>query len=228
MPDEPRGVPAYAQPSSSSWGDAFFERVLRQFFESYVEADRAHSVLEILEPFDGYIVAPAVLRELYGSMTNAPTWVCELAQYEWALWQAKRVAMGWPALYDAAPLAQGSTLVRAGFDLPKLLTAIRRLQSSSVGPDAYEWRVRPPSGEYLALIFARAGEAVEARLGRAEFDALEAARVCAAGELPGDTHTLVAEIGVVLDMSFLCCPRAEESGGEVQAMISGLVAPLPH
>jgi hypothetical protein len=206
------------------FGDAFFEQVLTDTYLSLTQSGQG--VLEILEPFDGYIVGPAIMRRACTAATTGPRYVTGVLDREWALWHARRVLNGWPALYDASPLVQGTSLVEADFDLRNLMKEVRRLETSHVGRATYAWRVVPPPGSYAALIFPRDGEVVEARLGDAERDTLKRAIL---SRVSDDRLTLTARrLGMVLSASFLCCPRAEESGGEVARRLFSVVQPQGH
>ena len=210
-------------------GDEFFERVLTSFHQDYVHAVRNPGVLEILEPFDGYVVGLFMAQEIEKSTVPDRGWIAQLMSYEWAVWHANRVAHGWPALYDSSPLTQGSTLVHATFDLKKVLKEIRRLRSASVGGQTYIYRIRPPTGSYRAVVYPKDGNVLQATVDETSFEALKVAiadKTCE--ELDAHLRAIVNEIGLVVSNSFLCCPKAEESSGEVDKMISTLVEPLPH
>ena len=84
-------------------GNEFFEDLLRRFFELRDAEHYPSGALDILEPFDSYIVAPMILATAQESTPSELVWLNSLLKYEWALWQARRVASGWPPLTNHAP-----------------------------------------------------------------------------------------------------------------------------
>jgi hypothetical protein len=210
------------------WGDRFFEDILCEYYAKYLAKQVGLTVLEILEPFDGYIIGP-LFSEQITREEESRRWVSALARYEWSVWHAQRVSQGWPALYDSDPLPTGATMVEAAFDLKKLLVAIRRLQGSSVGPETFDWRIHPPPGSYKAMIYPSGDRVLEASLDDETFTALSGIR----REEDHATSCSIAReamqaLGLKLDMTFLCCPKADEAGSEVHRAIAELVQPAPH
>jgi hypothetical protein len=212
----------------AAYGDAVFEQVLKGMHDDYQRDERGHAVLEILEPFDGYLVAPRIIRSLEGAVDADAAWLRPVLLYEWGIWQAARVVQGWPALFDSNPLSQGTTLVAADFDLKKLLATAKRLELSSVSSEVWRQRARPPSGDYFGAIYPRGGRVVEVSLDAKTFRAFENAIGTGASRLPEETCATAEEIGLVQEASFLCCPRDEQSDGRVGEMVSAQVEPQPH
>jgi hypothetical protein len=209
-------------------GVAFFEQVLADFFDFTQSGRRSGKSLEILEPFDGYVVGPMILDLVETWPDKNMWWIRGVVQYEWALWQARRVAGGWPPLKITPPLAEGATLVAAGYDLKALLREIVRLENAAVGAEVYLWRIEPGPGSYFAAIYPRDGQILEAKLDAESFAELQSAiaqeRPCDMNE---DLKDTVAKIGLVLASSFLCCSR-EGTYGEITPDMSYVVEPQPH
>jgi hypothetical protein len=209
-------------------GIAFFEAVLADFFDFTQSGRRAGKSLEILEPFDGYAVGPMILDLAESWPGENMGWIRGVVRYEWALWQARRVAGGWPPLRITPPLAEGATLVSTDYDLKALLREITRLENSAVGSEVFLWRIEPGPGSYHAAIYPRDGQVMEAKLDAASFAELKEAiareRPCDMNE---DLKGTVAKIGLILASSFLCCSR-EGTYGEIVPDMSGVVEPQPH
>jgi hypothetical protein len=209
-------------------GDAVFESVLKEMHDDYVRGETGNAVLEILEPFDGYLVAPRIIRSFERADAANASWLGPVLLYEWGIWQAARVVQGWPALFDSSPLSQGTTLVAADFDLKKILSTTKRLNHSSVSPAVWRRRARPPAGQYLCAIYPLNGRVAEVTLDEPTFRSLQEAMGNETGRLPAETCATVEQIGLVQEASFLCCPRDEQSDGQVREMVSDQVEPQPH
>ena len=209
-------------------GIAFFEKVLADFFDFTQSGNRAGKRLEILEPFDGYVVGPMILDLVETWLNENIWWIRGIVQYEWALWQARRVASGWPPLKITRPLAEGATLVSADYDLKALLREIVRLENAAVGAEVFLWRIEPGPGSYYGAIFPRAGQVLEVKLDAQSFavlkDAIALERPC---DMNADLKETVAKIGLVLASSFLCCSR-EGTYGEIVPDLSQVIEPQPH
>jgi hypothetical protein len=154
-------------------------------------------------------------------------WLRSVLEYDWALWHARRVSCGWPALTKLDPLIPGASLVKANFDLLSLAKEVRRLNGSAVSPEIYRWRITAGKGQYFSAIFPKDGEVFEAQLDATSFDEIEQTVGKDACDLRAELRTTVEAIGLVLATSFLCCSRELEPS-EASAAMSSMVEPAPH
>lgn len=209
-------------------GNEFFERVLASFFSYSDDQPVCGNTLEILEPFDGYVVGPLIWTTLSKWNLGEYDWIAAAMRYEWAVWQARRVAAGWPALTVTPPLADGASLVSADFDLKALLTEIRRLEICSVGTDVYKWRIKPAPGEFHAAIFPKGSDVAEVVLDRESSFQLEQSISEKANNMTDSLRSVLERIGLVLETSFLCCSREMACFADNVGGVPGMIEPQPH
>ena len=148
------------------FGNQFFEEPLECIYNNFASDFHDKHTIEILEPLNGYIVGPILLRQIRKHQTNNSWWIRSTMEYEWAVWHARRVAIGWPPVTHYPPLANGASLVSAECDLKSLLTEIKRLERSTVSSDIFLWRISPGPGYYYAAIFPKNGDVMEAKMNK--------------------------------------------------------------
>ena len=209
-------------------GKEFFERILAGFYNFKSPDEENGSSLEILEPFDGYVVGPMILHQIAAWESEEAFWIEPAMRYEWAVWHARRVASGWPPVSFSPPLAEGTTLVSADFDLKALLTEVKRLAFASVGAEVYNWRIKPGPGTYCSAVYPLDGDVVEAKLDPQSFAELTRAVEVGPCEINQTLRDSVAQIGLVLDTSFLCCTREMADLDSKKPDMSNVVEPQPH
>lgn len=209
-------------------GNEFFEDLLRRFFELRDAEHYPSGALDILEPFDSYIVAPMILATAQESTPSELVWLNSLLKYEWALWQARRVASGWPPLTNHAPLVPGASLVDANFDLKSLVKEAKRLEGCSVAAELYRWRIHPGAGSYYAAIYPKDGNVLEAKLDVNSYTNLSSTLGQNPCQLNEELRDTVQSIGLVLATSFLCCSNEAAEANSLESSIPALVEPEPH
>jgi hypothetical protein len=210
-------------------GTEFFETTLASFFRYDPRASGCSDRLEILEPFDGYVVVPVMWKVLARAKIEDSEWIEPAMQYEWAIWQARRVASGWPALGVTPPLPEGAALISTNFDLKALLAEIRRLEVSAVGSDIYRWRIKPAPGHFSAIVFVKNSEVFEANLDVDSMNDLKTAVQDCKSIVPETLRSTLERIGLVLATSFLCC--SSEFAGALKngaSEMSDVIEPQPH
>jgi hypothetical protein len=210
-------------------GRKFFETALASFFRYDPCCSGRGEKLEILEPFDGYVVAPIIWKVFAQEKLSGSDWIEPAMQYEWAIWQARRVAIGWPALHVTPPLPEGASLISADYDLKALLTEIRRLELSSVGSDVYRWRIKPAPGQFNAILFPKASEVFEVTLDENSMENLRRSVQQCTDTVTESVRSMLERVGLVLETSFLCCSR--ELAGIVNRganEMSDVIEPQPH
>lgn len=207
----------------SYFGDEFFERVLASYFD---DCGDLKGTVEILEPFDGYVAGPRLLRAAKQAAKLAQmSWLADLAGYDWAVWHAARVAEGWPALENVPPLVPGATLLSVTYDLPSLLREIKRLQRSGVSPEIYRQRIQPAPGQYYAVILPKDGQVMQAKIDRELYEDISKNRSSDSNILDPDYRCFIEELGIVVANSFLCCsPEFRRSANS----LADVIAPEPH
>lgn len=153
----------------SFFGEKFFQEVLAVQFDFNKSTDNTDGPIEILEPYDGYILGPKILRFAKDWKNSDSWWIQGVMEYDWAFYHARRVTQGWPPVDYYPPLVDGTSLVSAEYDLKALLAETKRLNSASVGNALYQRRIVPGPGDYYAAIYPRNGEIVEAKLDKDSF-----------------------------------------------------------
>jgi hypothetical protein len=205
------------------FGDAFFEQVLASYFS---DTSSNKDSIEILEPFDGYVAGPRLLR---AATETAPKhqleWLSGLAVYDWAVWHAARVADGWPPIANRPPLVPGASLISVQFDLPSLLIEVKRLQRSEVSYELFRERIRPAPGSYYAVILPKNGTVLQAKVNAETFAELQSSTQQGAVALQPNLRCLVQDLGIVVANSFLCC--SSEFRNSIKT-IPEVIFPEPH
>jgi hypothetical protein len=208
-------------------GPSFFHKLLAEFFELRTTLAETRS-LRILEPFDGYIVAPLIVKLAGEMMPKSQAWVLRVMDYDWAIWQARRVAQGWPALAENPPLASGGALLSFDFDLKSLLREVKRLDACNVAVEYYEERILPGPGEYYVAIYPSDGNVAEAKLDRQSFEDLDAAIKEQRGLETPELCQVLEKIGLIANSSFLCCSREAIDPERLEGSLPALIEPQPH
>jgi hypothetical protein len=207
------------------YGITFFEEVLLQFLEQSIAEEGRGKASEILDPFDGYVIGP-LLRRTAQYLSLGQSWINGILDYEWAVWQARRVAMGWSPLTVARPLSDGATLVSAEFDLKSLMVELKRLRDAAVGSDIVNWRIRPGIGWFGAVLFPHNGEVMEVAVDQQTWQRLSEA--IQEQNLNVSKELFVSDIGFSVEASFLCCSNERLSCGNSAEDLSPVVQPEPH
>ena len=145
------------------YGNELFESALTQYIQEWSANSKKETTQEVLDPLDGSIVGPLVINVVEG-WKEERTWLLEALKYEWAVWHARRVANGWPAISNTTLLVEGASLVDAAIDLKALLSEVERLEGAHVAPEVYAWRIKPAEGAYYGAVFPKSGNVMEARL----------------------------------------------------------------
>ena len=208
-------------------GPRFFHTLLAQFFALRTTVAETRS-LRILEPFDGYIVAPLIVKLAREMMPESQAWVLRVMDYDWAIWQARRVAQGWPALTENPPLASGGALLSFDFDLKSLVREVQRLDACNVATEYYKERILPGPGEYYVAIYPSDGNVAEAKLDRQGYNELDAAIKEQRGLKTPELCEILEGIGLIANSSFLCCSREAVDPERLEGSLPALIEPQPH
>jgi hypothetical protein len=208
-------------------GVTFFEDILASYFSFLGSREHFCGVSEILEPFDGYIAGPMV-RAQAARVRLALLWIRTNVEYEWAIFHARRVAAGWPALYLQSPLPAGAALISADFDLPALNAELKRLDMAAVDANIFLTRIAPSPGSYRAIIYPNHDEVLEARLDDDTYLQLRSTVEDSHMNVGDELKSLLQQIGLTLDCSFLCCSNEKPELSAVSTALPREIAPLPH
>ena len=211
------------------FGEEYFKRMAASVFQVRKGGDGLRNVedFEILDIFDGYLVGPRVLKVFKEFADDSYRWVGSVLEYEWAIWGASRVSMGWPPASVNPPLVNGASLVAADFDLRSLLTQIRRLERSRVGEEVMRWRLYPSPGLHRCVIYPSDGSVKEAMLDESSYRAIEDAIMNASCRVGDQSPGLPVELGLFVETGFLCCSRESLEQARLE-QLSEVVTPLPH
>lgn len=211
------------------FGQEYFKRMAASIFQVRKGDDGLRNVedFEILDISDGYLIGPRALKVFKEFTDDNYRWVGSVLEYEWAIWGASRVAMGWPPASLNPPLANGASLVAADFDLRSLLTQIRRLERSRVGEEVMRWRLYPSPGVHHCVIYPSNGSVKEAMLDESSYHAIQDAIMNASCRVSDQLTGLPVELDLFVETGFLCCSRESLEQARLE-QLSEVVTPLPH
>jgi hypothetical protein len=209
------------------YGDLFFEDILTHFYNTKFKPELFSGKQEIIEPFDGYVIGPYIMNVLVNMQTKDSWWLTPLLNYKWGLWQANRVALGFPPLYKVKNMKDGTTFIEADFDLPALLNEVNRLDGNSVSYDLFRKRIIPKKGYYACLIFIEGQRVLTAKLNRKSAD--QTKKVISAGTIEEvDDKKSLDQLSFVLSNSFLCCTSEFCDKSLLEEKLSQQTRPEPH
>jgi len=209
------------------YGDAFFEKILSNFFNENLKKRIFEYHQEILDPFDGYVIGPFIMRAAMSWHNKDSWWLNPLLNYKWGYFHAKRVSLGFPPLYKIANLVEGATLIEADFEIRPLLREVNRMENHSVSYDILRKRVLPKKGYYACVILPKEGEVIEMKLNKVAVEKLQEVSKVEDSSAIEDKDSL-KKLSFVLSNSFLCCNNELCRPSEIEKELSKKVIPLPH
>jgi hypothetical protein len=209
------------------YGNNFFEKILSNFFNFFTKPSSQSGNIEILDPFDGYVIGPHIMEAASKWYIEDNWWLYPLLRYKWALWHANRVRLGFPPLYKYKNLVEGATIVEAKYELKLLLREVIRLNNLSVTDEVYKARIRPKVGNFYCLIMPDEKGVVEAKLNEEQFHQLKSIiDVDFFDKSSFDKD--YKQLSNVINNSFLCCSNELCDGEMIEKELSKHVIPLPH